>query len=79
LLTPITCSHASLYCSDQYLIEALFDESMHTGGGSKKGAKARQNDKKALKKSVKRVKKEMDKANKMTVGASFRQSLALLM
>jgi hypothetical protein len=68
-----------LYRSDQYLIEALFDESMHTGGGSKKGAKARQNDKKALKKSVKRVKKEMDKANKMTVGASFRQSLALLM
>ena len=67
---------AVMRLSDISMIAELF------GGGSGKGNKSKRSraaSKKALRKSVKNVRREMNKANKQTLATIFKGSLASLM
>lgn len=69
---------AVMRLSELPIIEELFG-----GGDDKKDKKGKKGggiaDKKALRKSVKKVAREMDKSNKQTLAAIFKNSLANLM
>lgn len=69
---------AVMRLSSRPLVVDLFGGTSDKKGKSRKGG-GRNDRKKELRQSVKRVKKDMDKENRLTVGASFKFSLAELM